>query len=113
MFFKNDFFPCSLPTLHFPLLDHPLLSQSNPLIYFPFYPASSACQPSHAGSTAAHCANATLVWGLIGQYAGAAAVRPEPARSSNILQGKLFSLSEASGWTGELSDDSHNDRDDL
>lgn len=65
--------------------------------------ASCTCQSSGDGTAAARHPPTTLSWRLTGQHAGAASIRPEPTRRSDILQGKLFSMSEASRRTGGLS----------
>lgn len=77
-----------------------------PSIIFIFpLPASCTCHSSGDSTAAARRPPSTdLVWRLIGQHAGAASVRPEPTGSSNVLKGKLFSLSEASCRTGELTE---------
>lgn len=73
------------------------------ILYISLLPASCTCESSGDSTTAARRPNTALIRWLIGQHAGAASVRPEPSRSSNILQGKLLSLSKTSGRTGELS----------
>jgi len=64
-------------------------------------PASSSCHPSGYSTAAASRPTAALNWGFPGQHAGTPPIRPDPTRSSNVLQGKLFSLSKASCGAGE------------
>lgn len=71
------------------------------------FPASCTRHSSGDSAAAAHPPAAGLVRRLVGQHAGPASVRPDPTGGSNILQRKLFGLSEASSRTGELLEYSH------
>lgn len=66
-------------------------------------PASGSCQSCGDCPAAAQRSSTAVVCRLSGQHAGAAAVRPEPAGSPDVLQGQLFSLPETGGGTGETS----------
>lgn len=66
-------------------------------------PASGSRQSCGDCPAAARRSGAAIVCRLSGQHAGAAAVRPEPAGSPDVLQGQLFGLPETGGGTGETS----------
>lgn len=51
------------------------------------FSANSTCSASGASSSPARRTTAALIWGLAWQHARAAAVGPQPARSSDYLQG--------------------------